>query len=92
LKLVNVKNISRPDGRPEGYDLRAGSATCIFCQFDGHASALPRGKVVMMPPHLFGDDKPHFVCIEKHVPDDIVIFDPETGKCRDKSGENEWKE
>jgi hypothetical protein len=87
-------NVSRPDGRPEAYDLppEVPDAPCEVCVQEGHTARLPRGKVVIASPIDTSDGQAHCVCIEKHVPDNIVIFDPATGLCRDKSGENVWKE
>lgn len=86
--------VSRPDGRPEAYDLPANLSEmeCELCLLDGHATKHPRGKVVMVSPIDASDGRVHFACVEKHVPDNIVIFDPVTGTCRDKTGQNVWKE
>ncbi len=87
-------NVSRPDGRPEAYDLppHIEESVCEVCCQEGHTARFPRGKVVMASPIDTSDGHLHFVCVEKHVPDNIVIFDPKTGLCRDKTGQNVWKE
>ena len=40
-------------------------------------------------PEDMSDGKLHLRCLA-HCPDDIVIYDPVTQKCRDKSGDNVW--
>lgn len=86
-------NVSRPDGRPEAYDIPVGrTARCVMCSLEGHETRLKRGKVVLCSPIDTADGEAHLVCVEKHVPANIVIFDPVTGLCRDKSGQNTWRE
>lgn len=86
--------VTRPDGRPEAYDLPTNifEMECEVCMQEGHRAKHPRGKVVMASPIDTNDGHVHFVCVEKHVPANIVIFDPATGTCRDKTGQNVWKE
>jgi len=89
----NDKSLVRPDGRPEAYDIPKGAKYyCHLCLLDGHRSLFDHGKVVIMPGHNFEDGETRVVCAEKHVPDDVVIYNPATGKCRDKTGQNEWVE
>jgi hypothetical protein len=97
MSLISPKRFAlliRPDGRPEAYDLpiEVEGAPCEACAAEGHTARLPRGKVVMASPVDMVDGLPHCMCIERHVPDNIVIFDPATGFCRDKSGDNVWRE
>ncbi len=86
--------VSRPDGRPEAYDLpeHIAESACEMCVQEGHPARYPRGKVVMASPIDTSDGRIHFICVEKHLPDNAVIFDPVTGMCRDKAGQNVWKE
>lgn len=91
--MKNANRFKRPDGRPEAYDIPKGVRHyCHLCLLDGHRSMLEYGKVVIMPGFNFDDGETRVVCVEKHIPDDVVIYDPRTGKCRDKSGFNEWTE
>lgn len=94
MKIDPRVMVTRPDGRPEAYDLPANIAEmeCEVCMQEGHPAKHPRGKVVMASPIDTSDGHVHFVCVEKHVPGNIVIFDPVTGLCRDKTGQNVWKE
>lgn len=84
--------ITRPDGRPEAYDIPMADAPCEMCIQEGHGHPYPRGKVVLASPIDTNDGQVHTVCVEKHVPDNIVIYDPQSGLCRDKSGQNVWRE
>jgi hypothetical protein len=86
-------NVSRPDGRPEAYDVPKNfAASCAMCVEEGHTAKLGYGKLVMCSPIDSSDGQAHLVCVEKHTPANIVIFDPATGLCRDKTGQNVWRE
>ncbi|MBA3548815.1 MAG: hypothetical protein H0T76_20220 [Nannocystis sp.] len=89
----NHDHLLRADGRPEGYDIPQGLwIQCHSCLAEGREERYPWGKVVMMPGHLFEDGGERLMCVETHVPHDIVIYNPKTNECRDKSGENVWTE
>lgn len=85
--------VSRPDGRPEAYDVPEGSAMkCVRCfgtvdedKIYGH------GDIVLVSPIDVEDGSTVFCCIN-HLPDNIVIYDPVSNLCRDKRGENKWRE
>ncbi len=83
-------NLNRPDGRPEAYAM-VKNQPCNACVVEGNHAAHPVGKVVLMPGHQFTDGIPRMMCIEKHIPENTVIFEPTSGVCRDKAG-NVWRE
>jgi hypothetical protein len=86
--------ITRPDGRPETYDmLPAGVAVgCLVCAQKGRPDKVFKsGEIVMTSPIDAGDGQAHWVCIE-HLPDNVVIFNPKDNLCRDKTGQNVWRE
>ena len=91
---MNVNKLARPDGRPEAYDVPNIDGQEFECGMCADLGLLIKGgqnEIFMMSPAYFEDGKPHFLCRE-HLPDNTVIYNPETNKCRDKSGENEWEE
>lgn len=93
MKYVYPAQLIRPDGRPEAYDIPKGAKHyCQMCILDGHTALHDSGKIVIMPGHNFDDGESRVVCIEKHCPDNVVIYNPATGLCRDKKGENVWRE
>lgn len=88
-KKVRSGKMDREDGRPEVYDVQkapdSAGYTCLFCNDLGHIwKKYDRGEI-------FLTHSMTFVCKE-HLPDNVVIFDPKSGTCRDKSGQNVWKE
>lgn len=92
MKYDHRVNVSRPDGRPEAYMLPYAARlalpfSCISCPVGVRHTWK---EVVMSSPIDATDGQPHIVCLN-HLPDDIVIFDPVTGWCHDKQG-NEWEE
>jgi hypothetical protein len=98
VKNQKLAELLRPDGRPEVYDVAPHGAgqnvgyICFICQSQGHLERrFDSGEVFMTSPVNTPDNATLLVCKE-HLPDNAVIFSPFTGKCRDKSGENEWKE
>lgn len=92
-------DLTRPDGRPELYDVppapNGSGYRCAICEDQartrGEASGPfhQAGRIYMLNPGNAADGQPHFVCHE-HTPDDAVILNPITGRCRDKKGENFW--
>ena len=91
---AGMVDIRRPDGRPEAYtvpDLGHDAYACVLCTENGVKKLYPAAKVVMASPADSVDGQTHFVCLD-HVPENIVIFNPITGNCRDKTGDNVWKE
>lgn len=90
--------VSRPDGRPEAYRLTkavraamTGKWECALCKMEGKQVIHPAREMVMTNPVDSADGQPHMVCVG-HLPDDIVIFDPDTNQCSNKDGTAVWVE
>lgn len=85
----------RPDGRPEAYAILpddGSTAQCFTCLQAGNDVGHAYGTIFMCSPidnAVSGEGV--MVCLN-HLPDDIVIYDPKTNECRDKSGQNTWTE
>ena len=86
-------NVTRPDGRPECYDAlgEGGHMGCHNCMLEGNHLQYPKGQVFMSSPIDSADGQAHWVCL-KHLPDNIVIYDPATDMCRSKDGHSVWRE
>ena len=87
-------DVSRPDGRPEAYDAPKGSTglTCILCVEENKFGVrYNAGEIFMCSPADSSDGQAHLVCMG-HVPENIVIYNPETGLCRSKDGSDVWRE
>lgn len=86
--------INRPDGRPEAYDcLPAGvAAGCIAClgTLTEHL-VYKTGEAFMVSPIDAADGNAHWACL-RHLPDNVVIYDPKSNTCRSKDGQNVWRE
>lgn len=93
--LARSLGLLREDGRPECYELPPApdgkGYVCAVCKAQGHDRQYPAGQAFMSSPVDAPDGKAHFVCLE-HLPEDIVIYDPVSNMCRDKSGQNTWRE
>lgn len=93
--LTPLTDLLRPDGRPEVYDVpevpNSEGYVCVKCQQEGHFTRRYHkpGEVFMSGPLQGGGCA--FFCKE-HLPDDVVIYNPLTDLCRDKTGQNEWRE
>ena len=87
--------VTRPDGRPEVYDLptpASFTSLCMACQGTERAPMQhPKGRIFMCSPIDSSDGNSHFVCID-HLPGNVVIYDPVSDMCRDKTGQNVWRE
>lgn len=87
--------VNRPDGRPEVYDVMPEDAQpmpCVAClQTERHDARYPKGQIFMCSPIDSSDGQAHLVCLD-HLPDNVVIYDPVTDYCRDKTGQNVWRE
>lgn len=84
--------VSRPDGRPEAYDIPAGKhVLCEISVANGLDGVFPAGEVVMLSPIDTADGQPHFVHVS-HLPDNVVIYNRETDLCRNKDGTQTWRE
>lgn len=89
-------SLERPDGRPECYDvppvpIGMGYKCAVCIHETGDSPKYPARQAFMCNPIDAKDEQSHFVC-KRHLPDDIVIFDPLSNTCRDKSGQNVWTE
>ena len=96
-KKLNPLDLLRDDGRPEVYDVMhvpvSEGHSCFICDSRGHfwKKYSKQGEVFMTSPLNTPGSTVAFVCRE-HLPENTVIFNPATGMCRDKSGQNTWKE
>jgi len=92
---AQLKALGREDGRPEAYAVPVAPQNkgyrCAACANEGHTALHPHGKVAMLSPIYTASQQAEFLCTEKHLPRDVVIYDPMTNKCRDLNG-NEWTE
>jgi len=89
---MTAVNITRPDGRPEVYDTIGEShANCYNCLLEGNHLAYGNGSIFMCSPIDAPDGQAHWVCI-KHLPDNVVIYDPVSDLCRSKDGQTVWHE
>lgn len=95
---INPAELARPDGRPEVYEVVAhgGGAghgyACFVCESQGHhGRRFDAGQIFMTSPINTPGGQSSMCCLE-HLPENVVIFDPNTMKCRDKSGQNVWEE
>lgn len=85
-------NVSRPDGRPEAYDIPPGThMVCEISVANGLDGVFPAGEIVMVSPIDTSDGEAHFVHIS-HLPDNVVILNPQTNICRNKDGSETWSE
>ena len=85
---------ARPDGRPQYYDIAPGDRVqCAPCLKEGRDAQYKRGEGFLADPanSPAGDKGVHSIC-KGCLPSEAVIFDPMDGTCRDKSGDNVWKE
>lgn len=86
---------AREDGRPLYFDV--GMRTqyeCFYCRQAGLKGIFYGVNEIFMTdpansPDGSGDI--HMVC-RGHLPDNAVIYNPPTNKCRNKSGDHEWQE
>ena len=90
----------RPDGRPEAYDVvknpeGQNGYRCHRCPSGVRYSG--GGDVFMLVSDETrdgaqpGDTRLDYVC-KRHLPDNTVIFNPATGTCRNKTGDQTWRE
>lgn len=85
-------NVSRPDGRPEAYDIPEGrNMVCEISVANGLSGVFPAGEVVMISPIDSPDGEAHFVHVS-HLPENVVIYNRATDTCRNKDGTQTWRE
>lgn len=91
---------ARADGRPLYFDVPhvgeggvARTYQCAKCAVLGLEIHHPGPKVVMNDPANAHDRSGAvYTYCNYHIPNDAVIYSPVTGLCRDKSGQNTWRE
>ena len=93
----HLEDFIRPDGRMEVYALGptpdGKGYECFWCSHhpDKAARRHEPPNAFLCAPINSPDASAKIICLD-HCPDNVVIFDPTTGKCRDKTGENVWEE
>lgn len=85
---------ARLDGRPLYNDVRPGErAACFVCEKRGLTALYGVGEVFMCDPANSPTGQRETVSVCKHhIPDNAVIYNPWTNKCRNKAGDHEWME
>lgn len=86
--------VSRADGRPEAYDIPAGQAPmpCALCSLEGKRGVRYKpGEAVLASPIDSSDGNAKIICLG-HLPENIVIYNPETDTCRNRDGSHTWRE
>jgi len=85
--------VTRPDGRPECYDAAAEgfTANCFNCLLEGNHLLYGKGSIFMCSPVDSPTGQAEWVC-HRHLPENIVIYDPATDMCRSKDGQTVWRE
>lgn len=85
-------NLARLDGRPEGYvvpRIPGQLYECTVCKANGRPGARHKSRdTLMFSAEAMISEQAEFVCRD-HWPEDTVIFNPLTGQCSDRQG-NEW--
>lgn len=85
---------ARPDGRPQYYDIAEGDRVqCYVCMKNGVAAQHKQGEGFMADPaNSPANDGGVYTICHAHLPDNAVIYNNVTGMCRNKAGDNNWKE
>jgi len=82
--------LDRPDGRPECYEINVPEGhegiPCWNCVLEKNSTRYRQGEIFLASPIDSADGAAHPVC-KKHLPANIVIFDPVTKLCRNRDGE-----
>jgi hypothetical protein len=93
----DIEDFIRPDGRMEVYDVPPapdGSGyECFWCSVhpkDAH-KRYQANEIFVASPINAPDALAKFICVD-HCPPDVVIYDPRSKTCRDKTGTNVWRE
>lgn len=88
---------ARADGRPLYFDVAPHQkCQCVVCLKGGIQTAYPFKHVFMNDPanpvrEEMEPGSVNTVC-KTHLPDNVVIFSPWSGECRDKDGTKQWRE
>ena len=91
---VKLKN-ARADGRPLFYDINGMEQVgCYWCELKGMMGMRYRVNEAYMADPANAPDGSHglYTVCKGHLPDDAVIYNPTSNKCRNKSGTNTWEE
>lgn len=97
-KLRSVKRPlpkARADGRPLFYDINAmDSVGCYYCELKGLAGMRYRVNEAFMadPANSPDGSGDLFTVCRGHLPENAVIYNAPTNKCRNKSGTESWME
>lgn len=86
---------ARADGRPLYNDVKPGEkAACYVCEERGIKGVLYGvGEIFMSDPANSPTGLRETVSVCKHhIPDNAVIYNSWTNKCRNKAGDHEWME
>ena len=89
----NRVNVTRPDGRPECYDAAEPNfySECFNCRLEGNFLQYGKGSIFLASPIDSATGQAEWIC-HKHLPENIVIYDPKTDLCRSKDGQTVWRE
>jgi hypothetical protein len=94
-KLDPRTPLMRPDGRPEAYVINvpatAEGVPCWNCVLENNSTRYRHNEIFLCSPIDSADGAAHPICL-KHLPANIVIYDPETKLCRDRDGQAVWHE
>jgi hypothetical protein len=95
--LKHLLNYERADGRPEVYvpgpHSMGGKYKCFACNQEGHVTRdHDADNIFLVAPLNAPNNAVGGMICKQHLPDDVVIYDPRTDMCRDKSGDNSWRE
>lgn len=88
---------ARADGRPQYYDIPVNSQVeCYYCLKQGLTGVKHRYKRAVTndpanPPGNEPKGDVFFICTH-HLPDNAVIYDPQSNMCRNKTGDHMWEE
>lgn len=87
---------ARPDGRPLYYDVTGETRReCYYCARAGLEIFFGPGEIVMNdpanPPEGAEPYSIHTISVGR-LPDNAVIYNPGTNKCRNKDGSEVWQE
>lgn len=96
-RFKEMLGLVRDDGRPEVYDVMgvppAEGYGCFVCASRGETWKRHNetNQVFMTSPINTPGNVSGFVCRE-HLPENAVIYNPADNTCRNKAGDNVWKE
>jgi hypothetical protein len=87
---------AREDGRPLFYDISPGDRMqCVCCLTEGITAQYSLNEGFMNDPAnspVVGEPGAVFTICRGHLPENAVIYNPKDMTCRNKAGDNVWKE